>query len=59
MPVIVGISLRTAGKIYYFDPGTEQYIRGERVVVETERGLEIGLVKIPPCMVEDAEISPR
>lgn len=56
MPIIVGISLRTAGKIYYFDPGTEQFYRGERVVVETSRGLELGFVKVPPCEVADEEI---
>jgi len=25
MPIVVGVSLRTAGKIYYFDPGMDRY----------------------------------
>lgn len=48
MPIVVGISLRTAGKIYYYDPRGESYYRGEQVVVESARGVELGVVKEPP-----------
>ncbi len=48
MPIVVGISLRTAGKIYYFDPRGESYYRGEQVVVVSARGVELGVVKEPP-----------
>ena len=58
MPIVVGVSLRTAGKIYYFDPGTAQYDRGERVLVETARGLELGSVKVPPHEVSEEQIVP-
>ena len=58
MPIVVGISLRTAGKIYYFDPGTERYLHGEKVVVETARGQELGTVKIPPHDVPETQIVP-
>jgi len=58
MPIVVGVSLRTAGKIYYFDPGTAQYDRDERVLVETARGLELGCVKLPPHEVSDEQIVP-
>jgi len=58
MPIVVGITLRTAGKIYYFDPGTEHYLRDERVLVETARGPEIGTVKQPPFEVGDDQIVP-
>jgi len=58
MPVVVGVSLRTAGKIYYFDPGDETYDRDERVLVETARGLELGCVKQPPHEVDDDRIVP-
>ncbi|HEY3377365.1 MAG TPA: regulatory iron-sulfur-containing complex subunit RicT [Armatimonadota bacterium] len=56
MPIVVGISLRTAGKIYHFDPGTEEYRRGERVLVETARGPELGTVKVPACEVDVEQI---
>jgi cell fate regulator YaaT (PSP1 superfamily) len=52
------VSLRTAGKIYYFDPGTAEYEREERVLVETARGVELGRVKLPPHKVDDAQIVP-
>lgn len=58
MPIVVGVSLRTAGKIYYFDPGTEPYERDERVLVETARGLELGSVKQPPHEVAEEQIVP-
>ena len=48
MPVVVGISLRTAGKLYSFDPEGQRYYIGERVLVETVRGQELGTVKLPP-----------
>ncbi len=58
MPIVVGISLRTAGKIYYFAPGEHSYYRGEQVVVETMRGLELGVVKEPPHEVAETAIVP-
>lgn len=56
MPVVVGISLRTAGKIYFFDPGAERFLLGEKVVVETARGAEIGVVKVPPSEVGNERV---
>ena len=43
---IVGINFREAGKIYYFSPGKIKTSVGDRVIVETARGVEIGNVKI-------------
>jgi cell fate regulator YaaT (PSP1 superfamily) len=42
LQIIVGVRFRPAGKIYYFDPNGEQYEIGEKVIVETARGLEFG-----------------
>ncbi|MBR5501804.1 MAG: hypothetical protein IKV55_02090, partial [Oscillospiraceae bacterium] len=53
MATVMGIRFRGAGKSYYFDPGCEQYKKGERVIVETARGLEIGEVSFSPREVED------
>ena len=53
---IVGINFREAGKIYYFSPLTYKFKRGDRVIVQTSRGVEIGTVKVPNKVVEGAEI---
>lgn len=39
---VVGIRFKKAGKIYYFDAGEHQYDNEQKLVVETENGLEIG-----------------
>lgn len=44
--VVVGVNFREAGKIYYFSPGDNNLSLGERVIVDTSRGVEIGTVKI-------------
>ena len=42
MAKVVGIKFRGAGKSYYFDPGDVNYVKGEKVIVETVRGVEPG-----------------
>lgn len=39
---VVGVRFKTAGKIYYFDPGEIDVAINEDVIVETVRGLEFG-----------------
>ncbi len=53
---IVGISFREAGKIYYFDPKSFKLNVGQRVIVETARGVEMGTVKVANKMVDKSEI---
>ena len=53
---IIGINFREAGKIYYFAPKKFKLSLGERVIVETARGVEIGTVKIPNKFVDGKEI---
>ncbi|HAG68690.1 MAG TPA: stage 0 sporulation protein [Lachnospiraceae bacterium] len=53
---IIGVRFRTAGKVYYFDPGELQLTRGDHVIVETARGVEYGMVVLPPTLVEDEKI---
>ena len=55
---IVGVSFREAGKIYYFAPGEYKLAFGERVIVETARGVEIGTVKVANKFVPTNEIVP-
>ncbi len=47
MKIIIGVSFRQAGKVYYFDPGDRQIERGEHVIVETAKGVEYGTVVLP------------
>ncbi|MBO7303734.1 MAG: stage 0 sporulation family protein [Clostridia bacterium] len=55
---IVGVSFREAGKIYYFAPGEFKLSFGDRVILETARGVEIGTVKIANKRVPTSEIVP-
>ena len=41
---VVGVRFRTAGKIYFFDPGKLRIKIGDFVIVETARGIEFGTV---------------
>lgn len=53
---VVGVRFRTAGKIYFFDPGRLQINKGDSVIVETARGLEFGTVVAAPKEVEDEKV---
>jgi cell fate regulator YaaT (PSP1 superfamily) len=57
MVKVVGVRFRTAGKIYYFDPGEFELVRGNHVIVETARGIEYGFVVGPPMEVEEKNIT--
>ena len=50
---VVGIAFKEVGKIYWFNPGPYKVEKDDRVVVETVRGLELGMVVIPPLEIED------
>ncbi len=56
MTKVIGVRFRTAGKIYFFDPGTHDVKRKDHVIVETARGLEDGTVVGDPREVEDDAI---
>ena len=56
MTKIVGVRFKEGGKVYYFAPGEHKVKKGEKIVVETARGVEMGEVAIAPCEVEEKEI---
>lgn len=58
MPVVVGVSFKKVGKVYYFDPAGLDLQEGDFVVAETVRGIEFGEVMIEPREVADDEITP-
>ena len=41
---VIGVRFRTAGKIYFFSPGGLELKAGDKVIVETARGVEFGSV---------------
>lgn len=53
---VVGIRFRGTGKSYYFDPEDVEYKKGEKVIVETSRGVEIGDVSFPPTIVSEESL---
>lgn len=53
---IVGINFKEAGKIYYFAPGILKLTEGQRVIVDTARGTEMGTVKIPNKTIPASEV---
>lgn len=55
---IVGVRFKRAGKIYYFDPGELDLVRGDRVLVETSAGVEFGEVVVPVKMVPESDVVP-
>lgn len=56
MTEVIGVRFKEVGKIYYFSPGSLKIKAGERVIVETARGIECGTVVIGNFMAEDSEI---
>jgi cell fate regulator YaaT (PSP1 superfamily) len=58
MAKIVGVRFKSFGKVYDFDSGAFVLSRGDRVIVETERGLCFGMVAAPPAL-RDERLSGR
>lgn len=54
----VGVRFKTAGKIYDFSCGAFVLKAGDHVIVETENGLEFGIVATPPKTIEKKEDAP-
>jgi cell fate regulator YaaT (PSP1 superfamily) len=53
---VVGVRFKKAGKIYYFDPGDLPIEIGDKVIVETIRGIEFGEVVVGIKEVAEEEI---
>lgn len=53
---VIGVRFRTAGKIYYFDPGMLEIKKGDHVIVETARGIEYGTVVGEPREIEEEKV---
>lgn len=53
---IIGVNFREAGKIYFFSPGKYKLSVGDKVIVETSRGVELGYVKTKNKFVDSSEV---
>lgn len=56
MVKVAGVKFKSAGKVYYFDPGELELKAGDNVIVESARGLEFGMLASDPKMVDESEI---
>ena len=54
---IVGVSFKNACKVYYFDPRGKKYSKNDKVVVETARGVELGMIKLENSTVPSSKIT--
>jgi len=52
---VIGIRLKKAGRIHFFDPDGAEIVKGDFVLVETARGLECAEVVIAPRELPTAE----
>jgi cell fate regulator YaaT (PSP1 superfamily) len=57
MESVVGVRFKRTGRVYYFDPSDIELNLGDRVVVETSHGLELGQVVIAPTQVVANEVN--
>ena len=56
MTEIIGARFKDVGKIYYFAPNGIKFNCGDKVIVETVRGVECGTVAIANREIEDEEL---
>ena len=55
MQTVVAVKFRSAQKHYHFDPGDLEVKHGDRVIVETSRGVELGIVRNGKFEVSEKE----
>ena len=56
MAEVIGVRFKEVGKIYYFVPDGQELKKGNRVIVETVRGVECGEVALENREISDEEI---
>lgn len=57
MAEIIGVRFKSVGKIYYFSPGNLKLSVGQKVIVETVRGIECGEVVMENRIIDDGELT--
>ena len=56
MAEVVGVRFKEVGKVYYFDPDGHTLKKGDKVIVETARGIECGEIAMDNRDVNEDEI---
>ncbi len=56
MAEVIGIRFKEVGKVYYFDPDGHKLKKGDKVIVETVRGVECGEVAMDNREIDDENI---
>ena len=56
MAEVIGVRFKNVGKIYYFDPIGLTFENGQKVIVETARGVECGQVVLANREVSDETV---
>ncbi|MCS4487238.1 PSP1 domain-containing protein [Staphylococcus americanisciuri] len=56
MYLVAGIYFEKANTLEYYSPETHTLVEGQYVVVESNRGIELGIVKYAPKMVDEADV---
>ena len=56
MAEVIGVRFKDVGKVYYFDPDGTALKKGDRVIVETARGVECGEVAMENRDINNEEI---
>lgn len=57
MTKVIGVRFRPAGKVYFFAPGKFDIQKGDKIIVETARGVEFGTVVTGIQEVKDEKIA--
>lgn len=57
MAIVIGVRFKSAGKVYYFDPAQLEVQLGDRVIVETANGTEMGEVVMAAKEVAEESIT--
>ena len=50
---VVGVTFKPGGQVYYFSPGKYSLKCGVTVVVETDNGLQFGIVSTPSILIDE------
>jgi len=56
MTKVVGVSFKNKGRVYYFLPGELDLKKGNKVIVETGRGLQYGEVESDYFDIDEAKL---
>lgn len=56
MVEVIGVRFKDVGKVYYFAPNKNKVAQGDKVIVETARGIECGEVVLENREINDKEV---